>query len=361
MNRILFYINTLAGGGAERVITQLASRFSEDQYDVLLVSSFPVENEYPLAGSVRKVYLEKEQLKQSKLTRNFNRIRKLRTVCREFQPDIAIAFMQEPNFRLIIATMGLPTKTIVSVRNDPNQEYAGRIGRFVGKCILPMANGCVFQTKQAQSWFPKRLQRKSAIIMNAVAESFFEVQRDNPQNVIVVGRLNKQKNHEMLIRAFARIADKHPEQNLLIYGKGDQKETLRELISTLDMHERVLLMGATTQVSQVLAQAGVFVLSSDYEGMPNALLEAMAAGVPCVSTDCPCGGPAMLIRNGKNGLLVPVGHEDAMANAIDCLLIDSILAKSLGDAAREDAEDYRPEKVFEVWKTFIERVINGEI
>lgn len=352
--RLMFYINTLGTGGAERVMTQLANRFSAEEYDVMLALSFPVAEEHFLAESVKKVYLEEEKLEQSRLIRNITRIKKLRALCKDFRPDVLISFMAEPNFRAVMATIGLPIKNIISVRNDPNREYSGTIGRIVGKYLLPLADGCVFQTEQAKAWFPKRLQKKSTIIMNAVAELFFNVQRENPKDIVVIGRLSKQKNHEMLIRAFARIADKYPEENLQLYGKGDLEEELQRLISKLGLENRVALNGATDKVPLVLKHAGIFVLPSDYEGMPNALLEAMAAGVPSISTDCPCGGPAMLIRQEENGLLVPVGDVDALASAMERMLSDAAFAEKLGCTARKDAEAYRPEKVFKLWKQYVE-------
>ena len=355
--RLMFYINTLGTGGAERVMTQLANRFSAEQYEVMLAVSFPVAEEYSLTDRVKKVYLEEEKLEQSRLMRNITRIRKLRALCKDFKPDVLIAFMAEPNFRAILATIGLPVKTVVSVRNDPKREYAGKVGRFVGKYLLPMADGCVFQTEQAKAWFPKRLQKKSTIIMNAVAESFFEIKREDPKDIVAIGRLSKQKNHDMLIRAFAKITDKHPKENLQLYGKGDLEEHLRQLISELGLENRVFLKGATDNVPLVLKNAGIFVLPSDYEGMPNALLEAMAAGVPSISTDCPCGSPAMLIRQEENGLLVPVGGENAMADAMDRLLADVSFANALGKMAKTDAEMYRPENVFKLWRQYVESLL----
>lgn len=355
--QIMFYINTLGGGGAERVISQLANRFFESGNEVVMVLSYPVENEYPLVSGVKKVYLEQQERGQSRVMRNISRIQELRKLCKAFSPDVMISFMQEPNFRAILATIGLPVKTIVSVRNDPNREYAGKIGRFVGKHIMPLADGCIFQTEEAKQWFPKKLQDKSTIIMNEVSDSFFEVQRKPSPNVVTVGRLAEQKNQAMLIRAFAKIASKFPEQNLLIYGSGDYTELLKNEINGLQLEDRVFLMGSTSQVQEVLAQAGVFVLSSDYEGMPNALMEAMAAGVPSISTDCPCGGPRMLIRNGENGLLVPVGDENALSAAMERLLSNRSFAEKIGKQAQEDAKRYEPKVIFREWKAFVDSIM----
>lgn len=353
----MFYINTLVTGGAERVISRLAVHFARAGYETHFVTSFPVEGEYPLSEDVVRYSLEEQELPQSRLMRNLSRIMKLRRLCKQVQPDVLISFMQEPNFRAILATVGLPVKTIVSVRNDPNREYGGTMGRLVGKYIMPLADGCVFQTEQACAWFPRRLRERSAIILNEVNEAFFQTERSNAEHVVCLGRLSAQKNHSMLIRAFSRVAKRYPEQNLLIYGKGDYYEILEQLIRELHLEERVKLMGTTDQVHEVLSRSGIFVLSSDYEGMPNALMEAMAVGVPSVTTDCPCGGPNMLIRHEENGLLVPVGDEEAMADALDRLLSDPEWANRLGDQARKDAQQYNPERIFQEWKAFVDKYI----
>lgn len=358
--KIMFYINTLGKGGAERVISQLAYHFYQAGYESVLVTSFHIEDEYPLAQGVRRFSLENEQLAQSRLKKNITRIKKLRALCKNEKPDVLISFMAEPNFRAILATAGLPIKTIVSVRNDPNREYAGKLGKLVGKVLLPMADGCVFQTEDAKAWFPKRLQKKSAVIMNEVAEHFFVVGRKEPANVVTVGRLSKQKNHSLLIRAFAKITEKFPEEKLLIYGEGDCRKSLNKEIAELGLSDKVCLMGNTSCVEEVLARTKVFALSSDYEGMPNALMEALAAGVPSISTDCPCGGPKMLIEQEKNGLLVPVKDENAMAEAMERLLNDSAFANKLGNAAKKVAEGFKPDRVFEKWRSFAENVINKE-
>ena len=152
MEKIFFYINAIHDGGAERVMVNLAKYFSENRYNTTLVTSFRDTWEYPLAPTVGRLTLEEQEVKQSRLMRNLSRISKLRKICKEEKPDILISFMEEPNFRAILATRGLPVKTLVSVRNDPNKEYAGKLGAFVGKVLLPMADGCVFQTKEAQEW-----------------------------------------------------------------------------------------------------------------------------------------------------------------------------------------------------------------
>lgn len=357
---LLFYINAINGGGAERVIIQLAHHFSLVGYKTILVTSFVDRNfEYEVPGNVIRISIEQDEIHRSRISRNYHRIIELRKIIKQYNPSAVISFMAEPNFRALIATSGLKTKNIVSVRNDPNREYSGKLGYLVGKLLLQKADGCVFQTEDARQWFPTSLQKKSKIIMNDVKEEFFLVERQNVNDIVVVGRLNEQKNHRLVIDAFSKIANRYPHIKLSIYGEGDLREELSTRIQLLGMESQILLKGAVDDVASVLKYAKLFVLSSDYEGMPNCLMEALAAGVPCISTDCPCGGPKMLIKNGYNGLLVPINDEDAMSDAMEQLLSDTTFAEKLGANAKQKANDYRPEIVFNQWKGYIESIINN--
>lgn len=360
MKKIIFYINAIHDGGAERVMVNLAKYFSEEGFDTILVTSFKDTWEYPLAHTVKRLSLEEVEIKQSRIKRNLTRIKKLRALCKSEQPDILVSFMGEPNFRAILATRGLPIKTLVSVRNDPNKEYSGKLGRFIGKCLLPMADGCVFQTEEAQKWFPKRLQNKSRIIYNAVKEEFYNVPRKPVKGEIVTcGRLEKQKNHKFLINAFAEVIKEHPYATLRIYGEGKLHDELQKQIDAEHLNENAFLMGATDHVADALQTADLFVLSSDYEGMPNALMEAMAAGVPCVSTDCPCGGPRELFGTHGKEYLIRVGDNMAMSEIIKMHLRSKDICDKNRGYMRNHAEKFSPERVYKEWMDYIENIING--
>lgn len=353
--KILFYINAIHDGGAERVMINLAKYFSDTGYETILVTSFIDTWEYKIEGNVKRLTLEENEIKQGKIKRNFSRIIKLRDILKKEKPDVAVSFMSEPNFRLLVASLGLNVKTIVSVRNDPNKEYAGKIGKFVGKWILPIADGCVFQTKEAQEWFPERLQRKSTIIFNAVKEEFFHIERRPVDGeIITCGRLEAQKNHKLLIDAFAEVVKEYPYAKLKIYGEGSLREVLQEQINKLGLQEKAFLMGATNDVAKALQTADLFVLSSDYEGMPNALMEAMAAGVPCISTDCPCGGPRSLIENKINGYIISVNDKNELKNSI----IDYMKQKKKEDISnktKKQATRFLPNKIHEEWQKYINK------
>lgn len=359
---VMLYINCIhSPGGAERVFCQLANRFAECGWRSILVTSYrePGRVEYPLDDRVERHNMEAERLYEDRLRRNVHRIAKLRRLLRECRPDILITCMQEPNFRGMMASMGLPVRRMVSVCNACEKEYPGLMGKFVGKVLMPMAEGCVFQTEEEKRWFPERLQKKGRIIMNQVNESFFGVQHSGERHdIVTVGKLRAQKNQALLIRAFSRIAGEIGD-NLLLYGAGELEDELRGLIESLHLSERVKLMGLSTDVANDIKDAKCFVMSSDYEGLPNALLEAMALGLPCVSTDCEGGGPAMMIENGVNGLLVPMREEKALADAMLYMLQNPDEAERMGKAARETAEGFRPDTIFARWKQYAEDILNG--
>ena len=358
MKTIMFYINNIFGGGAERVITQLANQFADHGYDAILVTSFRGQDEFYLNGKVIRLSMEEEEIKQSKITRNISRIKKMRNYLRQYKPEVLVSFMAEPNFRSIVASMGLPVKTIVSVRNDPNKEYGGKfLGHFVGKYVLPMADGCVFQTEDAKTWFSKKLQERSCVILNPVDEDFINTDRvEISNNVVTLGRLSSQKNHRLLINAFRLVSEKYSNLNLLIYGVGPLKDELLELINSYQLQNRIKLMGQTNNSAKVLSESKMFVLSSDFEGMPNCLMEALAVGVPSISTDCPCGGPRMLIKDHENGLLVPVGDEKKIAAAITEMIENQELAESMGRTAKLFAQRFHPETIYQEWKEYVEEV-----
>lgn len=359
MKKILFYINSIDNGGAERVIVNLANYFSEKSYETLLVTSYYSLHEYSLCSSVRRLSLEKEEIQQSRIKRNLSRIKKLREICKKEKPDVLVSFMKEPNFRAILATRGLHIKTIVSVRNDPCMEYSGTEGKIVGKVLLPLADGCVFQTKDAKNWFPKRLQNKSRIIYNAVKEEFYQVER-KPQRgeIVTCGRLTSQKNHAMLIEAFAEVTKKIPYATLKIYGEGTLRKTLQEQINTLNLQDKVSLLGVTDNVTRALETADLFVLSSDFEGMPNALMEAMAEGVPSISTDCPCGGPKELFGDELSVQMIPVGDSKELSNKIiEYFENKEETKKKLSDKFKETAQKFRPSKINKQWDDYIDSVL----
>lgn len=351
--KLLFYINAIHHGGAERVMVNLTKDFAEAGYETVLVTSFTDTWEYPVDSRVKRISLS-EEIPKGFLKRNYFLVKRLRAVIKEEKPDSVVSFMAEPNFRMLLATVGIKCRKIVSIRNDPDREYPNRLFRFLAKTLYRRADGVVFQTEDAKHWFPKSIQKKSEIIMNQVDSVFFSTAlADERHDIVTTGRLTSQKNHKLLIQAYSLIANEIDE-DLVIYGDGELREELETLIAELGLQDRVFLPGATKNVPEVLSRAKLFVLSSDYEGMPNSLMEAMAMGLPCISTDCPCGGPRMIIENNVNGYMFTVGDADALSINIKRVVeMASENLQKISNNAKLVMQSCEPKSVFEKWENYI--------
>lgn len=365
MKKIVLYIDNMNRGGAQRVMGNLAEHFLTKGFKVILINDYPPDGQnlnYEVSSRIQRVYLRNSYTKNF-ISNNFVRMRKLRSLIKCEKPDVVLSFLGGPNIRMLVSTMGINVKKFVSVRNDPNKEYGkNRFKRVFVRKLFEQASGCIFQTEDAAQYFTEAVRHKSTIIYNPVAEKFFNTKLDDSRHgIITVGRLNQQKNHFLLISAFARIADEFPEEHLIIYGEGSLREQLETYIKDKGLENRISMPGNILDVEQVLCKAKVFVLSSDYEGMPNALMEAMTVGLPSISTDCPCGGPRMLIQNEQQGILIPCRSEDKMADALRTVLGCNELQEKLGKNAKKRASAFLSDKVLEQWDEFLFSVTHKDI
>lgn len=357
--KIAFHLNCLDQGGAERVVSTLANRFVEE-YEVILATEWVAENEYEIDSRIRRVHvgLIQKQEKKNRIGEIIARNLNLRKFIKAEKPDILIAFAKKANYRALFASIGTGIPVIVSVRTDPNRNYTNLVDKIMIPLLYPKAVGNVFQTVGARDFFAPRIQRKSRIILNPINPKYLNAAKPEKRikEVVQAGRIVDSKNQYMLIEAFALVHEKHPDYVLKIYGtdSGDGTwKALEECIAKHHAKEYVFLMGGSTQLDKDLPKAAVFALSSNWEGLPNALLEAMAMGLPVVATDCPCGGPATLITHEKNGLLVPVGDKQAMADGINRLIENPDYAEQLGEEARKIAEIASIEKIYKQWEEYI--------
>lgn len=355
MRKIILYIDSMKKGGANRVMANLADYFKEKGIDVILVNDIVSNDdvpEYEVNTSVKRIILNESGT--NAVVSNLKRIKKLRKVILEEKPDCVLSFMGPPNVRMLLASVLLPCRKIVSVRNDPNREYGENIiKKFMTNCLFLLANGCVFQTEDASKYFFNRIRRKSIIIVNPVNELFFNTPSlETRKNIITVGRLYPQKNHKLLIHAFSLISKKYPDDKLIIFGDGSLKRELKEYAKKLGVEERVIFPGAISNVNVELSKAKVFVLSSDYEGLPNALMEAMACGTAVVSTDCPSGGPKYLLKNPNAGILVPCNNASEMAEAISTMMSEE-KNKFYREQAKKKSIEFLPKTVFAQWEQFL--------
>lgn len=359
MKRIALFISSLQKGGSERVMVNLAEYLHEKRYDVILVTQYKNENEYGISPEIRRVYSEPdESLLQGGRIENFwVRFGALRDIWKAYKPDVILSFLGKNNLMAVAAAAFLPSKVVVSVRGEPTMEYEGRLMQFIAKTVFRFADGVVLQTVMQAEFFPKAVRRKSVILHNPLNPQFLDRKgcEDKEDMVTAVGCLDANKNHAMLIHAFGKIAGEYPTMKLVIYGEGEMRPKLEALIREKGLQDRIQLPGRVDDVAGEICRARIFALPSNTEGMPNAVIEAMALGIPVVATNCPCGGPAELIENGVNGILIPVGDAFALADAFRRILEDSEFEKKLGENARQITKKLDPGRVYREWEDYLNK------
>lgn len=359
--KITMFIGSLTGGGAERVLCNLASFLSRNGHEVCIITNVEGEVAYELDERVGRYVLLYDKERKNSLFNFLHCMKRLKKYIRDNATDHYVVFLPLTTVMLLALRKKIKGQVIVSERGDPKKNT--KLMKKLLSRWIHRADRVVFQTEEAKSWYEPYLKgTASVVIPNAINPAFIRPAYEGEREKVIVGagRFNAQKNFPLLIRAFARVADKFPEHRLLIYGKGGQQATYESLAAELGIGDRVEFPGYVPDMPARLEKAGMFVLSSDYEGMPNALMEAMASGLPCVSTDCGGGGARFLIQDGENGLLVPIGDEAALADAMEKVLSDEALAATLGNNARKLQEPLAPDKIYGEWEACILRKINGE-
>ena len=361
---ISFYIGSLHKGGAERVFVNLAEFFRDEGYRVTMVTQYqyPDEEEYVLPSGIRRVIsdLTAEELSNSRVVNLCRRVNKLHRIWRAERPSLVLSCIGKNNFMAIVSTMFTRTKAVVSVVGEAKEEYPGRLMRMLANILFPHAAGIVLQTERSKYFFNKRIRRRAVILPNSLNPAFikprYEGERD--KRIVAVGRLDANKNHEMMIRAFAALRDKYPEYTLTIYGEGELRMYLEGLIGELGIKEQVFLPGVIPDVAAQIERAALFLLTSYSEGVSNALIEALASGLPVISTDVPSGGTVELMTDGENGLIIPAGDVGALRVAMDKLLGDSAYASRLGREAAKIQQRLAPERVNRLWQKYFDEIVS---
>ena len=357
MKRIVLFISSLQKGGSERVMVNLAEYLHKKNYEVILVTQYKREDEYEICSDIRRVYSEPDEtLLQGNRIQNFMvRFQTLRKIWCDYKPDVILSFLGKNNLMAIATAMFLPVSVAVSVRGEPTMEYEGKKMQLLAKAMFALADGVVLQTKQCMRFFPNCVQKKAVILPNPINKQFLDKQYDGvrEEKIVAVGRVDENKNHRMLIHAFGRIASEYPQLQLVIYGDGNERDNLMNLVEEKGLGDRISLPGNVKDVASHICQAKIYALTSNTEGMPNSLMEAMALGLPVVSTNCPCGGPETLIQDGVNGLLVPVGDAYALADAFRKILVSQELAQTLSENAAKIVQELHPDKVNQQWEQYL--------
>lgn len=326
--KIVFACHGSGNGGAERIITTLANEFYDRNYQVVLITTKEDHNEYLLADGIKHIRVLADS--QSKIRSTFQRLSKLRKVMSEEKPECIISFSSVTNIQILISTMLLGIKVIVSERVDPSRYPTSKIRRALRLILYPLAHKIVFQTQEAMDYFPYYIKAKGTIIPNPIREQLPAPYIGKRCNTIVgVGSLGEQKNWAMSLEACKEFFKYKPEYKMIIYGEGPLREELqREINNNSVLKDRVVLAGFADDVVEKINNARMFISSSDYEGISNSMLEALATGVPTICTDCPVGGARSVIVSGNNGFLVNVGdYEDLSKKMIILADNDEICEK----------------------------------
>ena len=354
---IAILIGGLTKGGTERVATNLADYFVSRGYQITMVTQYQKEGEYPLNPQVKRIIsdITEEETTKNRLINFKRRFCKLRNVWKKEKPDVILSFIGKNNIMAILTSGFLRIPVAVSVRADPYQEYCTAWMRYIARHLFVKADGVILQTRQCFDFFPKKVRKKAVILRNPISAEFFrerfEGERD--KTIVAVGRVDENKNHEMLIKAFAGIAGEFPDYKLIIYGDGDCRQRLIGVVEKLSLEHQIFLPGSIDNVADAIYKASVFVLCSNTEGVPNTLIEAMIMGTAVISTDCPCGGPADLIDHQVNGILIPVGDVKLMQENLQILLNNLQTRKNLGEKAKKTADMFAPEKVYGEWEEYL--------
>ena len=356
MKKILFYIGCIANGGAERVMANIINYLANKDYDLILVtdvSNPPGYQEYSINPNVKR--LDLGGIAINKLPSSVKRIFRLRRIIKSENPNVILSFMKGPNIRMLLSCLFIKIKKVVSIRSDPVREYSNnKISQIFYNILFSLANYIVFQTNDAMMYFQYININKKTIILNPVNPIFYTTKLEKKEkNILYIGRLDSPKNPLLAVKAFHQILSKYHDYKLIYYGVGELEEEIKKYCHKYNLEKNVILAGRTENVHLYLASATCFILTSNYEGLPNSLMEAMAMGVPCISTDCPCGGPRALIKNSKQGVLVPVNNINKLANAIDYVLNDEKIQYELSINEKIRAEDFKYEKIMTKWESVI--------
>lgn len=363
--RITLVTSSLGRGGAERVISMLASSWAgQDKEVTLLRLDYGEIPAYPIDARVklRSLGLVAESSNfVHRIFRNLNRIRVLRHAIRESRPDVVISFQSTTNVLTLLATRGLGAPVVVSEHSDPSRSDIGRGWNKLRCRTYPLAHALVCPTNSALHFFQEKIKVMGRTIPNVIAVPSAELVRygahpgrsSKRYTLIGMGRLVQSKGFDILLDAFSRIANSHPDWSLKILGKGPLKQELQSRAEAFGLTDRVYFAGEVRDPFPELCAADLFVFPSRFEAFGLALCEAMACGLPVVSFDCP-SGPREIIRDGLDGVLVPPEDAGALSTVLHRLMNDPAERQRLASRAPEVLKRFDLARILSLWEQLFE-------
>ena len=356
--KIVFVSQPLATGGTKRVVAALANRFYELGHEVkIIIVDNGEENSYFTYDEIEIISIAKPH---NPVLDFLYRAKEIRHYLKRYKPDIVLPFATQKNVSVLFAMLFTDQKIIISERNNPFRDPRSRYLRILRKLLYFTSDGFVFQTEEAKNFFSKGIQRRSCVIANPVNLSLPDVWPGKREpRIVMVNRLDIQKNIKMGIVAFAHLIKKYPQYRLEIYGRGPLESELKEYISKKKLTGKVILKGFCSNVTEQIQNAEIFMLTSDYEGMSNSLMEAMALGLVCISTDDSNGGAKSIIKDGENGVLIPVRNTKACIYALNKVVESEEFREKLSRNAVKIRNDLSIGNVAIQWLEYIKKIVYG--
>jgi glycosyltransferase involved in cell wall biosynthesis len=363
--KVVLVISSLGSGGAERVMSNVANYWAGKRWNVTLITLEDKKTDFfPLDERISRIALGVAGRSTGifeAVSNNIKRIFSLRSAIKSTQPDAVISFTDRMNVLTLLATRFTGTPVIISERIDPRRHKISKTWRMLRSLLYSKAAALVVQTQNVLSWAVDMVGKEKALVIpNPVPRmSNVSVKEENqfPKPfILAMGRFAPQKGFDLLVRAFRKNSVKHPEWSLVILGEGSERLSLEVMATELGIENRIYLPGRYSNPTEVMAEASVFVLPSRYEGFPNALIEAMACGLPSISFDCP-SGPREIIRHGIDGILVPPEDVAALADAMSDLITHPEKRERLASRAIEVMDRYGVNRIMAEWEELAGRVI----
>ena len=358
MKNILFITSSLGFGGAAKILIFVAESLAKRGHKVGIVD---------LHNTTAKQFFHRSLSSQIEVFHSQSQghiaiIHEIKTVAKTFGADVIVGFTEYPNMyaKIVGTLLGIPS--IMSERGDPTQTIGKSLKDKMSLFLINQSKGGVFQTEGAKALYGRGLQKRGRVIPNPI---FISGELPNvayearEKSVVSVGRLdNFQKRYDVMLKAFKLFSEKHPEYVLKLYGSGMDEDKIKGWTVEEGIADKVRFMGLSKTPLQDIASDGMFLITSDFEGISNSLLESMAVGLPCVSTDHTPGGARLLITDHENGLLAPVGDAEALARAMCEFAEDPALAKCCGEQAKNVLHRFAPEKIVDEWEAYINQIIS---
>lgn len=356
--KITFIIETLEGGGAERVTSILVNKFFEYGFKVNVIILLKKDNEYFVNNNISRHYLNIDN-SNNKFIRLYKRTKKINMLLKKSDSEIIISLaMPTTNILLLPSLISHKRKVILSERNDPKRFPKSPLIKKIRNILYSLAERVVFQTNDAKDYFSKKIQEKAVVIPNPIKEDLPQrYTGERKKEIVNFCRLDSQKNLPMLIDAFAMISKEYPDYSLVIYGKGPLEEELKEYADKKNLGTgKIVFKGYSSNIHNEIKCSAMFVSTSDYEGISNSMLESLAIGLPTICTDCPVGGARMFIKPYKNGLLVPVRDTNALYEAMKVLIENKELSDKISKNATIIKEELSSDKIFREWLYLVENI-----